>query len=505
MLGVFLAKFYITTAIPYVNAKPHIGFALECVQTDVIARYRKISGDSVYLTTGADENSLKNIQAAEKLGITVEQLCETNAQLFRGLDDKIGLSYDAFVRSSLKGQHWKGTAELWDACNKRGDIYKKKYRGLYCIGCELFYTENELIDGLCPEHHTKPEMVEEENYFFRLSKYQDKLAKVIENDEIKIIPEVRKAEVLNFIKEGLEDFSISRSVKRSHGWGIPVPEDSSQIVYVWFDALGVYLTGAGFPSDKKKFDSLWPADMHVIGKGIVRFHLIYWPAILISAGLDLPKSVFIHGYVTVEGEKMSKSIGNVVDPIEIMGKYGVDPVRFYLMKEISTFQDGDFSAKTLKDAINNELVGNLGNFVNRTLTFISTKFDGKIEKHKLDDSDQVLLEDIAKLVDEVDKLLDQSQLNIALLKILEISSLGNRYFQNSEPWKAIKEDEAKKTLFVCANICRTLGILIYPYMPSSSEKLLGYLNEKPTAIKDAKKMMKEFKVSKPDILFSKVE
>lgn len=502
-----MPKFYIATSIPYVNAPPHIGHALEFVQADVIARYRRLKGDNVFLATGTDENSLKNALSAEKLGMKTEDLCQRNSALFRDLVDSINMSYDTFVRTSLKGDHWKMTQILWDACNSSGDIYKKKYSGLYCVGCELFYAEGELDGGLCPEHRTKPERVEEENYFFRLSKYQDRLIAAIEKDEIRIIPSSRKAEVVNFMKGGLEDFSVSRSVNRAHGWGIPVPGDPSQILYVWFDALGYYLTAAGIASDRKAFNEMWPIDMHVIGKGIVRFHAIYWPAMLMSGGFEVPRSILVHGYITVEGEKMSKSIGNVVDPMDVIRKYGTDPVRYYLMKEISTFQDGDFSDRTLKDVINNELVGNLGNFVNRTLTFIYSKLGGKVEKQKLGDEDMELVGQITGLVGEVEKMLEAEQLNVALLKILEISNLGNRYFQNSEPWKLIKEDEAKakKVLFICANICRILGILTYPYMPSSAERLLGYIHETPSSFEEAKKLSNEFKVEKPEILFSRAE
>ncbi len=313
--------------------------------------------------------------------------------------------------------------------------------------------------------------------------------------------------MINFIKTGLDDFSVSRSVNRAHGWGIPVPEDPSQILYVWFDALGYYLTAAGIASDRKTFNEMWPIDMHVIGKGIVRFHAIYWPAMLMSGGFEVPRSILVHGYITVEGEKMSKSIGNVVDPMGAMRKYGTDPVRYYLMKEISTFQDGDFSDRTLKDVINNELVGNLGNFVNRTLTFISSKLGGRVEKQKLGDEDMELVNQIMGLVDDVERMLDAEQLNVALLKILEISNLGNRYFQNSEPWKLIKEDEAKakKVLFICANMCKILGILIYPYMPSSAGRLLGYIHETPSGFDEAKKLSNEFKVDKSEVLFSKAE
>jgi methionyl-tRNA synthetase len=295
-------------------------------------------------------------------------------------------------------------------------------------------------------------------------------------------------------------------VKRSHGWGIPVPGDDSQIIYVWFDALGTYLTGAGLPYDMARFNALWPADIHVIGKGIVRFHAVYWPAILMSAGLALPGSIFIHGYITVDGQKMSKSVGNVVDPIAILDKYGTDPVRYYLMKEISTFQDGDFSEKTLRDAINNELVGNLGNFVNRTLSFISSRLGGVLEEQKLEEG-SLLLEEAYRLVDEVDDLLKRNQLNFALLKIMEISSMGNRYFQNNEPWKLLKEDEgaAREVLFVCANLCRMLGVLIYPYMPSASERLLGYFGEKPGPVSGARRVSRRFEIGPHEILFRKVE
>ena len=501
-----MPKFYITTAIPYVNAKPHIGFAMEAVQTDVIARYRKMRGDSVWLTTGTDENSLKNVLAAEKVGKRTPEFCAENSSAFRDLCDGIGLSYDSFVRTSVDPNHRNVADFLWNACNARGDIYKKKYSGLYCVGCELFYTENELVGGLCPEHGTKPELVEEENYFFRLSRYQDALLKIIEGGEVTIYPDFKKSEVVNFIKSGLEDFSVSRSIKRSHGWGLAVPGDASQIIYVWFDALGAYLTGAGMLSDESRFKKFWPADMHVIGKGILRFHAVYWLAMLRSAGIALPKSIFIHGYVTVDGQKMSKSIGNVVDPAQMLQRYGADPIRYYLMKEISTFQDGDFSESKLKEVINNELVGNIGNFVNRTLMFISSKFDGRLEERELGEG-ALLMKEVYGLVDAADRMLEQGQLNFAILKILEISSLGNKYFQENEPWKLVKEDPdaAREVLFACANVCRVIGIAIYPYMPSASKTLLSYFNEEPSGFNDAKILAKSFKIDEPKILFSKVE
>ncbi len=502
----WLPKFYVTTSIPYVNARPHIGHALEFAQADVIARYRKLEGYETYLVTGTDENSLKNVLAAEKLGLDTGSFCERNSAAFRELVDKIGLSYDAFVRTSVDAGHGKVAEFLWKSCSDRGDIYKKKYRGLYCVGCELFYTEDELDNGLCPEHRSKPELVEEENYFFRLSRYQERLAKLLESGEMVITPASRLSEILNFINSGLSDFSISRSVKRSHGWGVPVPGDTSQIMYVWFDALGSYLTGAGFISNSGKFERLWPADMHVIGKGIVRFHAVYWPAMLLSAGIALPKSLFIHGYVTVGGQKMSKSIGNVVDPVLELDKYGADQLRYYLIKEISTFQDGDFSEKALGEVINNELVGNIGNFVNRTLTFIHSRLGGVIEEPRLEEGRLLVLR-INGMVDDAKKLMDLGHLNLALLKVLEISSAGNKYFQENEPWKLLKEDDeaAREVLFVCANICRTLGILLNPFMPYASERLLGYLGEKPSGFDGAKKLVKKFEIGSTEILFDKVK
>ncbi len=502
-----MTKFYITTAIPYVNARPHIGHAIEFVEADVIARYRKMRGDDVFLTTGTDENSLTNVLAAEKAGVDVGEFCALNSGAFRKLADSIGLSYDSFVRTAIDNDHAKVAALLWGRCSKSGDIYRKVYSGLYCVRCELYYTDNELVEGLCPEHRTKPELVEEDNYFFRLSAYQDRLLGLIESDRLKVVPESKKNEVISFVKAGLDDFSVSRSVDRAHGWGIAVPADSSQIMYVWFDALGTYLTGAGLPSDMERFRKLWPADMHVIGKGILRFHAVYWPAMLLSAGFELPKEVFVHGYVTADGQKMSKSIGNVVDPQVMLSRYGADALRYYLMKGISTFEDGDFSEKALRDAINNELVGNLGNFVNRTLSFIYDRLAGEVAGQELGEG-KLVMEKVHALAREAAALLDEGQLNQALLRIMEISSVGNKYFQENEPWRLLKEGDSGAVngiLLVCANICRTLGILIWPYMPSASEKLLAYIGQERRELKYATELLHGFSVGKPVILFNKVE
>jgi len=482
-------KFYITTAIPYVNASPHIGHALEFVQTDAIARFRKLAGDRVYLTTGADENSLKNVQAAELRGITTQQLCDQNSALFKGFAAKIGTSNDVFLRSSDRKAHWPGVQKLWHLCVKRGDVYKKKYKGLYCVGCEAFYKPEELVDGCCPEHKRKPEPVEEENYFFRLSKYQKKLAKLIESGELLILPEAHRKEALAFVKAGLEDFSISRSVARAKGWGVPVPGDSSQIQYVWFDALSVYLTGVGYGTDEKKFAKWWPADMHVIGKGITRFHVVYWPAMLLSAGLPTPRSVFVHGYVTVDGQKMSKSLGNVVDPVALIDKYGADVVRYYLLNEIPTFEDGDFSEARLIEKTNNELIANFGNYIYRVLSFLKSNFKGKIPKPgKLDKEDAALLKKLDAAKSAVEKAMADYRLQDAMHAVLELSVEGNRYFQANEPWKTAKSDKARcaTTLYVAVNVVRALAALSWPFLPFAAEALWKQL-----AIKDGMDKLKD--------------
>jgi len=509
-------KFYITTAIPYVNAKPHLGHALEFVQTDAIKRFHSLLGEETFLVTGADENSLKNVQAAEELGIKTQELCDMNSKKFEALAKRICLSYDCFRRSSDKLEHFPGIFELWKRCEKAGDIYKKKYKGLYCVGCEAFYKENELEDGLCPEHRKKPAEIEEENYFFKLSKYQTRLKEMIETGGLKIYPETRKKEILNFIGHGLEDFSISRSVERANGWGVPVPDDPSQIMYVWFDALGCYITGIGFGSDEKKFERFHPAEMHVIGKGIIRFHAIYWPAMLLSAGLALPKGLFIHGYLTVEGQKMSKSLGNALDPIELIEKYGSDQLRYYLLTEIPTFQDGDFSRQRLVEKINNELVANFGNLVNRVVTFIGKNYDGKCPEfvgtefglERIDEKYLEKIEQIKKI------LIEEVNLKEALDLVMGISSSGNKYFQDSKPWESLKEDANEKSkektakdLHLLLNLLKDLGILIEPFLPKTSEKLFKILNIKMGNWNDLGKrtILSGQEIGMCEMLFKKIE
>lgn len=507
-------KFYITTAIPYVNAAPHIGHALEFVQTDVIARFQRILGKDVFLTTGADENSLKNVQAAEDQGMSVRELCDRNSAIFMDLAEKIGLSFDAFVRSSSKAEHWPGVNKLWKLCEASGDIYKKTYSGLYCVGCEAFLKESDLVDGMCTEHKKKPEIVEEENYFFRLSKYQDRIASMIESGEFIIFPEKRKNEMLSFIRNGLDDFSISRSVKRSKGWGVYVPDDSSQTMYVWFDALSCYLTGVGWGKDDKKFEKWWPADAHVIGKGISRFHTLYWPAMLLSAGVPLPKTIFIHGYVTAEGQKMSKSVGNVIDPFKIIEKYGADIMRYYLINEIPSFDDGDFSEARLVEKTNNELIGNLGNFVFRTLSFLKSNFNSKIPgPGKFTDEDNAIIGKMNETKEKIKSNMNGFMLRESLHAILDFASAGNQYFQSKEPWDKVKNnpEDAANTLYITMNMVRSLAVMMYPFLPFTSERLWEQLglegNVKDQKLSDTGRLLLEprHKIGDIEPLFKKIE
>jgi len=422
-------KFYLTTAIPYVNARPHVGHALEFVQADVIKRSHQILGDETLLLSGADENSLKNVQAAEKIGVPVQELIDKNSLLFEEIAKKLDVGFDVFQRGS-SAYHHQASQALWKLCVH--DIYKKTYTGLYCVGCELFYEKSELNEkGECFEHPGKPlEEVSEENYFFKLSKYQTQIQKLIEEDELKIFPEFRKNEVLGFLKEGLQDISISRSNKRAKNWGVAVPNDKTQKMYVWFDALNIYQSGIGFISDEKEYQKWWPADLHVIGKGIIRFHAVYWPAFLLSAGLPLPKALFVHGYLTVDGQKMSKSLGNVADPLEFINKYGADALRYYLLSQFSPFQDGDFSEKKLIEVYNSDLANGLGNLIARVAKLCETANF----KQSPSENNHHLIEEI----DEYQKLLSEYRFNETLSLIWGKITKVDKYINEEKPWELLK-------------------------------------------------------------------
>jgi methionyl-tRNA synthetase len=481
--------FYITTAIPYVNARPHLGFALEIVLTDALARYHRLRGEDTRFLTGSDENSLKNVQAAEREGLPTAALVERNSGHFYALGDALNLSFDDFIRTSVDERHLAGARKLWQACERSGDIYKRAYRGLYCVGCEQFYTEAELVDGLCPEHRTPPEPVEEENYFFRLSRYAAQLEQLIESDRLQIIPRARKNEVLSFIRGGLEDFSISRSQARARGWGIPVPGDERQVLYVWFDALANYITAPGYADEGPLYRRYWsenPRRVHVIGKGIIRFHAVYWPAMLLSAGVPLPSTIFVHGYVTVGREKISKSLGNVVDPVELAARYGADALRYYLLRQIPATEDGDFTAERFVGVYNADLADQLGNLLNRTLNMVSRYYGGVVPAPGPPAADSPLAELGARLRGRLEEALDRYAPHEALDAIWELVAAANRYVAEQQPWALAKrralegadaaaEERLAAVLALLVEALRLAAHACAPFLPATAEAIAHQL------------------------------
>lgn len=462
-------RFYITTAIPYVNARPHLGFAMEAIQTDAFARYRRLKGDEVWFLSGADENSLSNVRAAEKEGIETSVLVERNAKVFESLRETLDISFDDFIRTSVERRHIDGATKLWEACLATGDIYKKPYRGLYCIGCEQFYDEDELIEGLCPEHATKPELIEEENYFFRLSAYAERLEKLIDSDELRVVPQHRKNEVLSFIRMGVKDFSVSRSVSRAHGWGVPIPGDPDQVMYVWFDALSNYINALGFAEETDMYRRFWVDNhnkMHVIGKGIIRFHAVYWPAMLISAGIPLPETIFVHGYVTVEGTKMSKSLGNVVDPIALAAQYTSDAVRYFLLRRVHPTDDANFTVENFINAFNSDLADQLGNLLSRVVAMVGRYYDGVVPAPGASDPlDETLLKDAKILSRKLDDAMNRFSPQAAMNAVWDLVSEANRYVVETTPWKIAKQrdldDNETRLATVLYNLIEVLRLVCW--------------------------------------------
>ena len=472
-----MSRFYITTAIPYVNAKPHIGFALELVQADVIARYQrlKLGGENVYFLTGADENALKNVQAAEKEGRSTSEYVAEMSDRFRSLASALNISNNDFIRTTEQ-RHVKGATKLWQSC-KPDDIYKKSYSGLYCVGCEQYYTEDELVDGVCPDHKVKPELVTEENYFFKLSSYQHKLEQLISSDEFKITPESRKNEMLAFIRRGLEDFSISRSKERARNWGVPVPGDDSQVMYVWFDALSNYLNALGYAANDSLYKEFWDNSgrkLHVIGKGITRFHCIYWPAMLLSAGLPLPNEVFVHGYVTVDGQKISKSLGNTVDPVELVNKYGSEPVRYYLLREIPAWEDGDYSEAKFKQRYESDLANGLGNTLSRVTNMIEKFGNGKF----------IQAEGVnaytPAAASAIEIAMRSYRFEAALLAIFNVIGEIDAEIEKNKPWEMAREEkfnDIQKLLSKWGTMLLDVSHYLKPFLPDAAKKIEDKLRE----------------------------
>lgn len=463
--------YYITSAIPYINAKPHLGHVLEWFQGDAMARYQRLLGKDVAFTCGADENSLKNVQAAEKAGIKTQDFLDQYAAVFEEAFQYFGISLTHFRRSSDKKLHWPGVQKLWELCEQAGDLYKKTYEGWYCVGCEAFYTLDELVDGKCPEHLTAPEKVQEENYFFRLSKYQDQIQALIESDQLHIISDQFKQEMLGFVKHGLEDFSVSRPETRGREVGVPVPNDPSQVMYVWFDALTVYMTAIGWGFDETEWHKYWPAQAHLIGKGINRFHSVYWIGMLLSAGLPLPKSVSVHGYITANGQKMSKSLGNVIDPFETVEKYGLEPVRYYLLKYIPSHADGDFSYEKFAEVYNADLANGLGNVCSRVAKLC--------EKAGVGGGTTT---DIPQFDVEYQTALDEFELSDALHLVSQKVASLDQFLSETTPWKKTGEEQTD-ILVVAVQRIIDIARHLQPFMPETAQKILTHFQtEKITAL-----------------------
>ncbi len=466
-------KFYITTAIDYANNVPHLGTAYEKVCADIIARYMRLKGFDTFFSMGNDEHSQNVYKGAMGKGLSPQEFTDQMAQIFQDTWKAIGISYDRFIRTT-EGKHVKAVHEIFHRINARGDIYKAKYSGWYCVSCEGFLREDDLVEGRCPAHKMEPKWIEEENLFFALSKYADRVLRHIEENPDFIQPETRKNEIVSFIKGGVSDVSISRAGAE---WGIPVPTQPAQVFYVWFDALINYLTSVGFPDDMELFARYWPADLHVIGKDITRFHCILWPAMLMSADIDLPRSIHGHGFITFKGERMSKTLGNIVDPLDLARKYGPDSLRYYLAREIVFGKDGDFSWDQFIQRYNSELANDLGNLVNRTCGMIKQYLGSRIpaEGERAGDGFDRMRSECERSQAAYFKAMDAYEIHNGIGEAFKIIRSANRFIEENAPWALMKQPDGKpKTAAVLFTVCETLrqvAVLLSPFMPSKAQEI----------------------------------
>jgi methionyl-tRNA synthetase len=482
-------KFFITTAIDYPNGRPHVGHAYEKIASDALARFKRLDGFDVLFLTGTDEHGLKMHQTAAREGLTPRQLVDRNAAVFKDMDALLNVSYDDFIRTT-EPRHHASVQEIWRRMEKAGDIYKAKYAGWYSVRDEAYYAEGETQvgdDGVRRSigTGTPVEWTEEESYFFKLSAYADRLLAHYRDHPDFIGPSSRKNEVISFVEGGLEDLSISRT---TFDWGVPVPDAPGHVMYVWIDALTNYITGAGFPDEaSEKYKTYWPADLHVIGKDIVRFHAVYWPAFLMSAGLPLPRRVFAHGFIFNRGEKMSKSVGNVVDPFDLAHAYGVDPMRFFFLREVPFGQDGNYSHDAIVARMNADLANDLGNLAQRSLSMIAKNCGGVLpQPGPLAAADAALLAQADGLMAAARTAFDAQEIHKALEAIWFVVAETNRYFTAQEPWALRKTDFARMetVLWVTAEVLRIVGLLIQPIMPKSAGTLLDLLGQQAPEARD---------------------
>ena len=480
-------KFYITTAIDYPNAEPHIGHAYQKIIADVLAKWHRLKGENVWLLTGTDEHGKKIQEAAEKAGKNPKEFVDELAQKFKNAWASLNISPNRFIRTTDK-DHEALVQRVIQRCQKNGDIYKGVYEGLYCVGCEAYYTEKDAVNGKCPLHNRELEKIKEESYFFRLSRYQKFLLEYYKKNPEFILPKERRNEIISRVKEGLKDLSISRT---SFDWGIPFPGDKKHVIYVWYDALFNYISGAG------KKQEYWPADLHLLGKDNSWFHCVYWPAFLKSAGYKLPKTVFVHGFLTFNNQKISKSLGNAISPVELVKKYNADSIRYFVCRNFVFGQDGDFSEPALLERHNNELANKLGNLVSRVSALAETYGIKKTQNNLIKRLNQK----------QIEKHLKNYEFDRVLNEIFAFIDICNQYVQDKKPWEAKTEKEiktARKILYELADSIKASAILLYPFIPSTSEKIAKVFNFKIN-YKAIKQPLKISKIKKSEILFKKIE
>jgi methionyl-tRNA synthetase len=477
-------NFYITTAIPYVNAAPHLGHALELVQADVLARHRRLRGQRVRFLTGTDDNALKNVTAAHAAGVPTGEFVAGNAARFHRLREPLALSFDDFISTGADPRHRPGVERLWRQCADRGDFYQRRYSGLYCPGCEQFYSPGELADGLCPEHRAAPEPVTEENWFFRLTRYAGELLDALSSGRVRIEPGTRRNEVLAFVRAGLHDISVSRPVSRARGWGIPVPGDPGQIIYVWWDALANYVTALGYGGAEQPYRDWWVDSgerVHVVGKGIARFHAVYWLALLLAAGQPLPTAIYVHEYLSVNGAKLSKSAGNAVSPADLAARFGADAVRWWLLREVARHGDTDFTVERLVSRANSDLAGGLGNLQHRTLTLIHKHRHGQVSAPGSPTRlGTELVTGCQALPHRIDQALARFDFRAATGAIWSVVQAGNRFAETERPWELARRAAAgdhaassrlDEVLGILTGACRALATELGPFLPGGAAAL----------------------------------
>ena len=507
-------NFYITTPIYYPSGKPHMGHAYSSIVADIFARFKRLENYNVLFLTGTDEHGQKIQKEAKKNNKEPKNFCDELSETFRSLTKTLNLSNDDFIRTTEK-RHHISVIEVWNRLVKSGDIYLDKYSGWYSVSDEAFYDTDEIKDDngnkISKSSGSKVEWVEEESYFFKLSAWSKKLLDFYKKNPNFIVPKTRKNEVVKFVEKGLKDLSISRT---SFTWGIPVPKDKKHVIYVWLDALTNYLSALNFPNtEDKKYKNFWPADVHIIGKDILRFHAVFWPAFLLAAKLPLPKRVFGHGWILSEDKKMSKSLGNILDPIEIIDKYGIDQLRYYLVKEVSLGNDGSISLDNLKNCINNDLANNYGNLCQRVFSFIKKNCGNRIPlSSKLNDYDKKLLNNLKNSLPDLVSLMNNQELNEYIKKVVSFSFDANKYFNDSEPWSVKKKDpeRMKAILFTIVEQIKNISILLNPIIPNATNKILSMINLSVQnisidKINDEQILNNKKELGNLEILFTKIE